>query len=778
VLPLRRLVPRVLAATVIVAIPLIVWASVFLPGTQPADGSGDPAFPRFMDGLSPGTFERPGLCDNCHQGYKLASEPIYEPFDTWSGSMMANAARDPLVWAALGIANQDDAAIGDVGVGDFCLRCHVPRAWYEGRSSCVTPWGEEFDGSCLEGPPDVVDNDYEGIICSYCHRMYDASAPPAGQFADAGAPHAGNAQVYISTDERELGGPFSDAIPTGHTARGDTFFKSSALCGQCHDVTNPALNRRDAITGADQGYRMPIERTYSEWRQSRMADTAAPESATCQACHMPQPDLDGDGAPDDAYACSQLPGLRGQATALDGPIRMHVFAGANTWMLSVLRGEYGAALGRVAQFDRVIEVSTELLTQRSVTAGVTAPPSATAGDAVPVTVRVTNLAGHKFPTGYPEGRRAWIALAGGEDLDLDGALSPLEITWESCAYDAATGALTQDAQAKVYQAKLGIFNYNGTGLCDVIDDASGRELFHFVRNDCTAQDNRIPPLGFVPDAETMPVGIVYPANPALPGTLANWDDAPYVVPIPETATRDFIVEARVRYQSASREYVEFLRDENASTCDPRDPGCDPTQSDARSNRGEKLHALWEAYGRSAPLDLAFARAIIAVTPLPPIACCLPGACVDLLPGECASREGTSLGASTACGTDACPLTPPPPGEASNIFAGAAPLLVTRDGATGILTFLYAPACDATDHGLISGALASVATYSHDSLICGQGVSGLVAFDPGPGSQYFLVIGRSTAAEGSFGRDSVGAERPQRVGLTPCDEPQDLSATCG
>ena len=81
-----------LAATIVVAIPLVVWASVFLPGTQPANGSGDPAYPRFQDGLSPGTFDRPGVCDNCHQGYRLAIEPIYEPFDTWSGSMMANAS--------------------------------------------------------------------------------------------------------------------------------------------------------------------------------------------------------------------------------------------------------------------------------------------------------------------------------------------------------------------------------------------------------------------------------------------------------------------------------------------------------------------------------------------------------------------------------------------------------------------------------------------------------------------------------------------------------------
>src|SRR5436190_1166350 len=318
-------------ALIVIATPLVLWASVLLPGTQPAVGTADPAYPRFLDGLSPGTFDRPGVCDNCHQGYKLAVEPYYEPFDTWMGSMMANASRDPLFWAALDVANQDDAAIGNVGAGDFCLRCHVPRGWYEGRSSCVTAWGEDFDGACLEGPPTMVDNDYEGLLCSFCHRMYDASTPPPGEFADASAPRVGNGQVYLRTTERDLGGPFSDAAPLSHTARGEAFFRSASLCGQCHDVTNPVLNRKDATTGADLGYLMPIERTFSEWKQSRISDATAPEAATCQQCHMPQPDLDGPGHRGCRHRCRgqrarhqprrpQVPdGLPGRPSRLDLP---------------------------------------------------------------------------------------------------------------------------------------------------------------------------------------------------------------------------------------------------------------------------------------------------------------------------------------------------------------------------------------------------------------------------------------------------------------------------
>src|SRR5436190_1831688 len=235
----------------------------------------------------------------------------------------------------------------------------------------------------------------------------------------------------------------------------------------------------------------------------------------------------------------------------------------------------------------------------------TAPAIADAGTDVAVSVRVTNLGGHKFPTGYPEGRRAWIYLAGGEDLDSSGTLSAGEITWESCAYDQGTGALTEDPQAKIYEAKLGIFNHLGTRNCDVLD-AGGEPMCHGLRN----------------------------------------------------------------------------------------AGCNPTVADGRSNRGERMRALWEAYGRSAPVDLSISRAIIAVTPAPPVACCFPAGCVDMLPGQCDLNEGTSLGAATSCGVDACPVLPSPPGEASDVVGGDSPLLVSRDRVTGELTLTYAPACDA------------------------------------------------------------------------------------
>src|SRR5688572_3439747 len=44
-------------------------------------------------------------CVGCHRGFKSPNNQFL-PHSTWTGSMMANATRDPLFWAALDVANK------------------------------------------------------------------------------------------------------------------------------------------------------------------------------------------------------------------------------------------------------------------------------------------------------------------------------------------------------------------------------------------------------------------------------------------------------------------------------------------------------------------------------------------------------------------------------------------------------------------------------------------------------------------------------------------------
>ena len=117
---------------------------------------------------------------------------------------------------------------------------------------------------------------------------------------------------------------------------------------------------------------------------------------------------------------------------------------------------------------------------------------------------------------------------------------------------------------------------------------------------------------------------------------------------------------------------------------------------------------------------------------------------------------------------------PAPGEAS----AAEPMRVTAYAkATGDITVSYSTACAATSHAIVHGPLSAVASYAYAGEVCGLGSSGTATFDPGTGSVFWVVVGSTPAFEGSYGKASSGAERPESAGLAACDLPQDLTGAC-
>ena len=186
-----------------------------------------------------------------------------------------------------------------------------------------------------------------------------------------------------------------------------------------------------------------------------------------------------------------------------------------------------------------------------------------------------------------------------------------DVIWESGAYDVATGELTRDPQAKVYESRRGIWNSLGNDSCDFVND-SGVAEFHFVLDDCIALDNRIPPLGFTggADPETQPVGYSYPETSPGSGLLVNYDDTSYVAPIPADALSPLTVRATLRYQTSSKEYIEFLRDTAVTEsfdddCINRTAGWSwpPELDPGERSRGEFLFSLWDNGNKSAPFDM-------------------------------------------------------------------------------------------------------------------------------------------------------------------------------
>ncbi|GJM09136.1 MAG: cytochrome c [Lysobacteraceae bacterium] len=567
-------------------------------------------------GTQPGLFypmTEPRNCSDCHSidAFPVERGEEFSPQDTWRGSMMANAARDPLFWAALDVANNDMP-----GVGDYCLRCHSPVGWLNGRVSKDGFGGtvDGADGCELSGGLDELDdksNDFAGVTCHLCHRV-DPTGPADEPFI------IGNANLWLNDDNCPDGDGFGPCRKGPYTYSDDqpphkwaysSLHESSELCGGCHEVSSPNTSAGIAVTlrdetGADTGLAMPNDRTYSEWKLSDFSEVVfsntfqdTPDRVTqtlqCQGCHMP------DSEDENAKACFGFPdfpdGFR------QGNLPMHRFVGGNVWMTNIIKGQYGAALGREMQMENSAQWAEAMLQQAAeLSIESVAYDSATGQGSL--SVRVVNQSGHKLPSGYAEGRRMWIQV-----VVKDGNS---DIVWQDGVFDEPTGDLATSGQTKIYEALQGRWNLLGTNSCDVVD-GDGNKQFHLVLNNCIAKDNRIPPYGFRGggNVEVAPVGYNYPTVPGQSDRLVHWDDTDYGFTIPAATVTPIEVEVSLNYQTSSKDYIEFLRNEAVDNAFPAENMmCNRslTVGPGDSTRGQYMYDLWNnpAYGKSPPVIMA------------------------------------------------------------------------------------------------------------------------------------------------------------------------------
>ncbi|MCB1184616.1 T9SS type A sorting domain-containing protein [bacterium] len=522
-----------------------------MPGTQPFQSS---------------ELEDPStVCIACHGEYDAS----LEPYHTWYGSMMAQSMRDPLYRATLIVAEEVAPS-----AGDLCIRCHSPGGWAGGRSLDT-------------GMGLLNDVDLQGVQCDFCHRSvsphYVAGVSPAvdadilAELAEVPVDPANGQFVLDPAPVRR--GPYSDADPSHQWLYSD-FTLSAEFCGTCHDVSNPvfvagATPGTYDVDGLDQQHpdgdkrnMYPVERTFSEWSVSEYAaggvyqpqfagDRPDGMVSTCQDCHMR--DVTGVGA-----------NVPGSPTRTD--LAIHDLTGANTFVPDILPDFY-PGLDTAALQDGKLRAQAMLSLAASMELTVTPVDGQPA-----VNVRITNETGHKLPSGYPEGRRAWIHVEA-----FDAGDQPV---YESGHYDDATGHLTHDADAKVYEIEGGI----STRLSGLLGVPAGPSFF-FPLNDTVYSDNRIPPRGFTnanfEAVQSPPVSYSYADG-------QHWDDTLYLLPAGARS-----VEVTFYYQSTSQEYIEFLRDENHT-----------------DGYGQQLYDAWVAHGRATPQVMAQATALLDVTGTP------------------------------------------------------------------------------------------------------------------------------------------------------------------
>jgi hypothetical protein len=520
-------------------LPVATTANDFrAPGTQPLTIVHD--------------IPTPDACTSCHANY---GAPEAEPFRNWSGSMMGQTGRDPLSWAAIAVANQDAEHSGET-----CLRCHLPKGWLEGRSAAA-------DGTLMTAA------DRHGVQCGVCHRFVDPQAGPGAPAEDADilaaldepVPAPGNAMMVVDPLDRRRG-PFNVVADLGSDPHGPTsstllspYHKSAELCGTCHNLRNPVFTRNPSTgayelnpldTPADPTQGFPEQVTYDEWAASEYASSGvhAPQFgrnqamvSTCQDCHMPR-----------------ITGRDASTGLLRNDLPLHEFAGANTFALTIIPHHpvFGPEVDPTALAAGVERATDMLRRAASLTL------SLEDGE---LRVRVTNQSGHKLPTGYPEGRRMWLEVRAFD--------KQRRVLFESGRYTFDTATLSDDPYLHVWETQHGI----DEPLAAQLGLAAGKS-FHLVLNNVILKDNRIPPRGFTNAGFAgfggEPVGASYADG-------QYWDDVSYPVGRDAAAA-----EVTLWYQTASREYVEFLLAENVTNA-----------------AGEFLHDLWEQHGKSEPVAM-------------------------------------------------------------------------------------------------------------------------------------------------------------------------------
>lgn len=335
--------------------------------------------------LTPDLFDPPEVCAGCHA----------DIYAQWNGSMHSLAWKDPVYRALLDRAS---AATGGQ-VDNFCMGCHTPIG-------TVTRSASPADA---EGTNPLAD---AGVQCDFCHNV-------------SGATGIGNGSLVVTPrrDGRPLKfGPFDDALSPYHDTAYSPLHTTSALCGNCHNVTHPFNN-------------LPVERTYDEWRDSEYAA----KGIDCQDCHMtPGPGI------------SQNPGTAATGAPQREHIWSHWFIGGNAVVTRALGAERHAQ-----QAEEMLQsaATLEFLGQPEVRRGVGT-----------VRLRVTNTgAGHKLPTGFPEGREMWV------DFQVTDALGR-RVYRSGAVQDGWTEPGTHSFRVKVANAAGKILHYELWEATRVVSD--------------------------------------------------------------------------------------------------------------------------------------------------------------------------------------------------------------------------------------------------------------------------------------------------------------------
>ena len=411
------------------------------------------SLPRGYNGLFAGS----GECVQCH-GYDTALVASVDPFgndinlvDDWRATMMANSAKDPF-WRAK-VSHEVLLHPQFQGLIETkCTSCHAPlghfAAFHQGADSY----------SIAEMAADSIALD--GVSCLACHQQSELNL---------GDTHSG--ELHFDTNKVAFG-PFTSPLssPMLNASQYEPVYsphiQDAGICAGCHTLITETVDLDGNLTGGT----FVEQATYHEWLNSDYER----DEISCQSCHMP----------------TLSKGLFYIAAGFETPPRnrfaLHELAGANVNMLKLMK-DHRSELGISAteqDFDNVIEATENMLRFRTLEAELT--DLERTADTAFLALELTNLAGHKFPSGYPA-RRAYIHFVAttveGDTLFESGALNQnYELVGHNATYEPHYTTIRSEDQVQIYEQVLG--------------DVNNQKTTVLVRAASALKDNRIPPKGF------------------------------------------------------------------------------------------------------------------------------------------------------------------------------------------------------------------------------------------------------------------------------------------
>lgn len=480
-------------------------------------------------------FTGSGKCAGCHGidpvgSANMTSEGIHvSPTEDWRGSIMANSAKDPLWRAKL----EHEITVNPANAQELinkCTSCHAPA----GRYTHVLMGEENY-------PIEELDTDSiarDGVNCGACHQQ---RMDNLGQFF-SGELHYHTDTIWGPYVSEEMSFPIFEAAMTsfvGYTPVGNHKVSKSEMCAACHSLVTNTADLEGNLTGGT----FIEQATYHEWLNSAF-NTDTPQRKECQGCHMPR--VDEPIVIASGYAF--LPGRE--------PFNQHYFVGGNSFMLGVLR-DNGEQLGVTATTENFnVAIDRTIYQLQNQTAEVEIIPGIIDGDTARYTLKLSNLAGHKLPSGYPA-RRAYVEF---QLIDEDGNTvfhsgkpeidNPYEVFGNDLPYEPHHELIKSEDQVQIYEMIMGDVNGNPTTVLE--------------RAATMIKDNRLVPIGFstLHNAydTTMIVGnaavdINFNHIGGIEGT--GTDEIQYHIPV-TGLNGNYTVRAKLMYQSVPPRWLEEM----------------------------------------------------------------------------------------------------------------------------------------------------------------------------------------------------------------------------